>query len=800
MARRSVLLLLLALLAPEPTSAAQAPAINPEILNRFWSASWIAPPQAPLREYGVYHFRKSFDLGNRPASFVIHVSADNRYRLFVNGTSVSIGPARGDLMHWRFETVDIAPFLVTGRNVLAAVVWNFGEHIPWAQITEGTGFIVQGDRRPERIVDTGASWRVRVDTAYSPLPPTGLNTFIVVGPGDQVRGEAYPWGWEQPDFDDSDWETPRVLGLGTPRGLGTDLERLLVPRRIPPLEETPQRLRRLVRAEGLQADDRFLQGNAPLTIPPESHAALLVDQSFLTTAYPELRVEGGAGSSVMLTYAEALVDDRGAKGNRDETAGRRILGQQDRFFPDGGRDRVFRPLWFRTFRYVRLDIETAGQPLRILDFQGRFTAYPFQEQGSFRASDDSLSKIWQVGWRTARLCAGETYFDCPYYEQMQYVGDTRIQALISLYVAGDDRLMRKAIQLFDDSRLPGGLTQSRYPSAIPQIIPPYSLFWVSMVHDFWMHRDDRDFVATFLPGIRGVLDWYESRVADDAMLGPVPWWNFVDWAKEWPWRVVDRIGGVPEGVHEGTSSILTLHLAYTALQAAELFDAFGDRASGAHYRQLAERLKKAVLKGCWDTERGLLADTSRKRVFSQHANILGVLCGLFPPDQGRAVMTRVLEDRSLIQATFYFRFYLTRALVRTGMADQYLASLAPWHRMLELGLTTFAEKPEPTRSDCHAWSASPNYEFLATVCGIRPGAPGFTSVRIAPSLGPLQWAEGTVPHPMGVIRVSLRREGGNGLSADVELPSSLKGALEWGDTTIALHGGKQHVEIAPAGQ
>lgn len=158
-------------------------------------------------------------------------------------------------------------------------------------------------------------------------------------------------------------------------------------------------------------------------------------------------------------------------------------------------------------------------------------------------------------------------------------------------------------------------------------------------------------------------------------------------------------------------------------------------------------------------------------------------------------MKRVLEDPSLIQATFYFRFYLTRALVQTGMADEYIETLRPWRKMLDIGLTTFAEKPEPTRSDCHAWSASPNYELLSTVRGINPAEPRFGAVRITPHLGPLQWAEGRVPHPSGPIHVSFKRRGPNGLTADIELPSPLDGFVEWNGTTIALHGGKQHIEI-----
>lgn len=142
----------------------------------------------------------------------------------------------------------------------------------------------------------------------------------------------------------------------------------------------------------------------------------------------------------------------GEKANRNEIDGRDVIGFVDKFYPDGGSNRLFRPLWFRTYRYIKLDIETKDEPLVLHDLYGMYTGYPFKENASFDCDLDFMKQIWETGWRTARLCAHETYFDCPYYEQLQYVGDTRIQALISLYVDGDDRLMRKAIKMYDYSR------------------------------------------------------------------------------------------------------------------------------------------------------------------------------------------------------------------------------------------------------------------------------------------------------------------------------------------------------------
>jgi hypothetical protein len=158
-------------------------------------------------------------------------------------------------------------------------------------------------------------------------------------------------------------------------------------------------------------------------------------------------------------------------------------------------------------------------------------------------------------------------------------------------------------------------------------------------------------------------------------------------------------------------------------------------------------------------------------------------------------MTKILNDQSLIQATFYYRFYLNRAMVQAGMADLYYSQLTPWRDMLKIGLTTFAEKPEPSRSDCHAWSASPLYDFLATICGIMPDAPGFRTVRIAPALGELKQVLGTMPHPSGTITVDLNRKGENGISGEITLPENVKGTFIWNGKKIDLKGGKQKVEL-----
>jgi len=771
------------------TSFSKSQTLSPDLLHKSWKAHWLTHPDGPRRGFGVFHFRKTFSLENAPQRFVVHMSGDNRYELYVNGARVLAGPQRGDLFHWRFETLDIAPHLRAGKNVLAAVVWNFAEQAPMAQMTNETGFLLQGGGAAEAVANTDRSWKCFRNTALTRLPwdPRKVAGYFVVGPGESWDGAKYPWGWETRDYDDSAWKPALALDPGAPRGGRDSHSRwMLVPRSIPLMEEKPERLEKVVRSSGVQITADFIAGRAPVTIPANSQAVILLDRGQLTCAYPELVVGGGRGATITLAHAESLYKGQ-EKGNRNETEGKEMRGYEDRYRADGGRHRLFRPLWWRTFRYLQIDVKTGAEPLVLEDIRGLFTAYPFEQRARFESDDPTLNKIWEVGWRTLRLSAHETYTDSPYYEQLQYVGDTRMTALISLYTAGDDRLVRNAIELFDESRTPDGLTGSRYPSFLPQYIPPYSLLWVGMLHDYWWYRGDPEFVRGYLHGARGVLNWFEARLAPSGLLGPLEWWNFVDWVPAWN-------DGVPPLDANGQSSILSLQFAAALREAADLESAFGIPERAEHSRAVRAKIIEGVRIKCWDRARGLIADTPAKKNFSQHANILAVLEDVIPLPGQPSVMKAVLEDSSLSQATFYFRFYLHRAMRKAGLADDYVKQLDPWRQMLALGLTTWAENPEPTRSDCHAWSAHPNFDLLATVAGIEPAAPGFSEVLIEPHLGTLQKLTASLPHPLGDITVSYERKG-EGLIADVTLPEKLSGSFTWKGKKVALHEGKQHIEF-----
>ena len=172
----------------------------PDPPNRDWSASWITHPTAPLREPIVLHFRRSLKLAAVPASYVVRVSADNRFILYVNGTRVGDGPARGDLGHWRYERFDLAPLLKSGENLITATVWNWGVYAPVAQMSDRTAFLLESEATGDASISTPDGWMVEQEPGHRALDRSSvtLQEYFASGPGEEIDAAKYDWGWNSP--------------------------------------------------------------------------------------------------------------------------------------------------------------------------------------------------------------------------------------------------------------------------------------------------------------------------------------------------------------------------------------------------------------------------------------------------------------------------------------------------------------------------------------------------------------------------------------------------------------------------
>ena len=785
-------LLLLSLFLVCATVVAQ-----PDLKTHTWPARWISVPEAGVLDYGVYYFRKDVNLPAVPARYLVHVTGDNRYKLYVNGTLVSLGPAKGDAGHWNYETVDLAPYLNGGRNVIAALVYNEGPRRPDSQISVSTGFLLQGEYEAQDLY-TDKSWKCICNRAYSPLNPIVIG-YYVAGPGERVDMNLTVPDWNKADADLSAWLPVLEGPAGQPRDAvdaSDGVGHLLVPSTLPQMELSP-----------------IVPGGLPFTVPANAKKEILIDNMTLTNAYFHLRMSGGKDAKVRIGYAESLYipDDKPrydltpeqlaqvpeeylsfvlapsvkGKGNRNETEGKVFIGREDEIISNGADNQEFTTLSWRTYRYVRLQVETAGEPLVVEDYSGIFTGYPFTLDSRLETGDEHLQKMLETGWRTARLCAWETYMDCPYYEQLQYLGDTRIQALVTLYNSRDHRLVRNFLHLADISRNADGITKSRYPTTIPQYIQPYALSYIYALHDYMMYGGDTAFVMDLLPGAEQILHYFRRFQLPDGRLKDLPGWNFSDWVEDRDWWD----NGAPLKGADGCSILMDLQLLYAYQLMAHMEEVRGNTWQAGEYKARAVQLAEAVKNAYWNPERGLFADRAEQDCYSQHGNALAILCGIVE-DPG-ALAKKLQTDKDLAQCTIYYKYYLHEAYVKAGLGDGYLDWLDVWRENMAMGLTTWGEDADVfgTRSDCHAWGASPNIELYRTVLGIDSDAVGFARVKIEPNLGAVKEIGGTIPHPKGSISVQYRVIGSR-LQATVDLPEGVDGTFVWKGNTRYLRSGR----------
>ncbi|MFD0716271.1 alpha-L-rhamnosidase C-terminal domain-containing protein [Paenibacillus sp. GCM10027626] len=775
--------------------------------DKTWSAQWIWAQKKEVSDSTasrIVYFRREFHLPpTRTCRLVVNVSANSRYRLYINGESVAFGPCRGDRWTQYYETVDLSSKLKEGRNVLAAKVLHYGEDDtkPFAVISAPAGaFLLQGNLYVEdnllEELSTDVSWRCLRDESVVLQP----QTLTVTGGLERVDGGLLPHGWERADYDDTRWSPAEAIGESpNPGAYGIVGAWPLTPRPIPLMFERSRSFTRMVRSEGIQEDRHlrdFASSGARLVLPARSKVSLELDAGELINGFLRIATEGGRGSEIRFLCSESYVDSEGRKGNRDDHVGKMLRGGTESYRV-GGADTFgseeYETFQFRTFRFVRLDIEVAEVPLTLRSFDYRETGYPLETKASFTCSDETFDHMWDISIRTLQRCMYETYIDCPYYEQLQYIMDTRLQALFTYCVGGDDRLARKAIDDFHKSMLPNGILQSRFPSNETQIIPGFALHWVMMVHDHYAFWGDTLLVRQYRPTIDAVLDWFERLVTDDGLVGPAPnrYWSYVDWVHEW-----EGSHGVPAPGKPLPLTVYNFMYADALHQAAILNEKTGRIDTGTEYRKRASRTIDAVKRHSWSEERALFQDAPALEQYSQHAQLWAILANAVEGEEAISLAESMLADDSLAKVSYAMAFFLFRAVSAAGIYDRTFGVWELWREQIRLGLTTWLEDPVMQRSDCHGWGAAPLYECTSEWLGVKPGAPGYARIVIQPRIGPLTWAKGGASTPHGVVNVAWDLDARTGKFR--LLASGLRGIpteLRLPDGTTRLFEGTEEINV-----
>jgi len=761
----------------------------------------VAPSHADYfaggwRQPVFVRFRRQFEATTPPLR--IHVSADERFELYLDGQRIARGPDRSDVEHWSYSTYEIQ--LPAGSHSLEALVWDIGPYQPVAQLSWRSGFVLKAEGVYDEILTTGkAAWEVAKLDGYD----FSTGTFFV---GAQLTARDCGPQWKQGDF------VPAIVIRGAlnkgnlwgetaagwklfPTTLPDQLDReILTGHAVAQgsgalAEETPVKVEQ-ARSPDLVHWQELIDGKGEIVIPAHAEQFVLWDLDNYYCAYPLCEVSGGAGAKMTWGWAESLYLPKSeAKGQRDEFIGKTFHGMTDTILPGGAGHQKFSTLWWRAGRWCLLAVKTGAAPLTIHRLALNESRYPVENEGSFDGGDPALGGVIGLAVRGMQMCSHETYMDCPYYEQLQYDGDTRLELLTTYAMTRDDRLAKRAIELFDYSRRNGGFVNERFPAYLPQQSPTFSLIWALMLNDYAFWRNDPAFVRARGLGLRSMLEQFEPYVSKDGLLQDLPGWPFMDWVPQW------NNGVAPDGVG-GVSSLNNLLYVYALQKSAEVEEYLGEPLLAQRLHDKAGRTAEAVRAKFWDEPRGLMADNLAHTEFSEHGQCLALLTDTLTGEQAKRCFGELLTAPDLKRATIYFSFYLMETWQKFGRGDLIVERMSFWKDLVKQGLKTPVEAPGNTRSDCHAWGSHPLFDLHASIAGIRPASPGFRTVRIAPQPGKLPKIVSRTPHPDGFIVLDLDFMYGR-CHGSVELPPGITGKFVWHDKEQKLNGGANLIDVSP---
>ena len=687
---------------------------NDPMKRGIWPAHWVRLAGNPAPAF-VSAYRLRFE---GAVSTRIHVGADERYVLFVDGERVGRGNDRGHLDRWFFDSYDLE--LGSGRHEIFAHVWSLGDEAPYAQMSLRPGFLVADEGGA---LTTGeAAWEGARLEGFEFLCPlaawgNGAKMRIEREPtGPMGSGRPADWGPVE-----SDQPAREIRGAN-------DLppSRLLAPSTIPAQHEAALTGVEVVHVSApppgatsrvpILAADHLAEeaavwtaivndGGDPVVVPAGERRRVIVRFPTYACVYTRARCSGSAGSRVRVHVQEALFEnfETWDKGNRLEIEGKFFTtiwsgedGIGDEFLPRGFKQ-DFATLWWTAGRYAEILVEAGERSAAVFEVGFDETRYPLALDGWPVTDDARLNRILEICRRGVEMSAHETFIDCG-YEGLQYILDARIEALLAMVFGGDDRLVRKALVMFADSILPTGLTQSRFPSRVRQVIPPFSLHFIGMVHDFALWRGDKAFVRALMPTVRRILDGFASLEGEDGVLATPDGWNFVDWVPGWAW-------GMPPGLDDGPNPFLGLML-WRAQRQAQALSAFAEGAA------LPERMDPLP---AWLAE-AMDGPYGGSEQFA--ALLLEPPMTLYGDLYGRA--RRLLTSPGMTpKATFAFAHQTLLALGAGGGLRRRIKR--DWGPLVDNGLATTIEMPEPTRSDCHGWGAHPAYHLAITGLAVGVG-------------------------------------------------------------------------------
>ncbi|MER6186982.1 discoidin domain-containing protein [Streptomyces sp. NPDC001652] len=705
-----------------------------------WTAKWIWAPSSTTNQWVA--FRRSFTLGSAPSRAVTQIAADSKYWLWVNGTLVVFegqlkrGPNRTDTY---YDEIDLAPYLTSGTNTVALLVWYFGKQ-GFSHSSSGKGGllfqsdITTGSTTSRLVSDT--SWKHTVHPGYSNNTSGTQANFRL--PESNVyydaRNATAMADWQSSGYDDSAWSAPTDFGAA-----GAAPWNGLVERPVPQFRYSG--LKSYTNAASLPATG---QGSTAISATLPSNLQVT----------PYLKVNAPAGAVI------GIQTDHHADGLAlvGEASGYNV---RSTYICTGG-VQEFESLGWMSGTAVQYTIP-AG--VTIVDLKYRESGYDTDFDGSFTSSDAFFDTLWSKAARTMYVNMRDNYMDCPTRERSQWWGDVVNQLKEGFYTfdTRSHALGKKAISQLTSWQEPGGVLYSPMPSTIwTAELPVQMLASVWSFGTYYLYTGNADAVTGSYPAVKKYLDLW-SLGSDGLVAHRAGDWDWEDWGSNIDARVLDNCWY------------------YLALDtAAKLAALSGNTGDVAGWQAQRDSIKANFDSLLWNSTKNEYRSPGYTGDTDDRANALAVVAGLAIPSHYPAI-TNVL--RTHLNASPYMEFYVLEALYLMGaatvaeerMRNRYAAQVADpaCHTLWELWV-----KADGT--DNHAWNGGPLYALSAYAAGVRPTKAGWETYEVIPQTGTLTKINTVTPTVEGDIRFGITRDGTqvtltltspNGTTARVGVPT-----------------------------
>lgn len=776
------------------------------------AARWIWPGTPTFDIRNAYAlFRKGVWLDSVPAAAPTLITADQSYRLYINGHYICRGPARGHQRWWPYDEVDLAPWLRPGRNIIAVQAHNPGFGTFQYRFEGWAGFLFMARWDALEII-TDKTWKCRMQEGIKrDTVPSTVQLFAQ----EHVDARREADDWMQPGFDDSCWGNP--VGDAAWNALPWYS---LEPRGLPLLEERPVWPRCvLATLRGKSAADwktarnvvevaraeppwhRPLSEDAGSLLPgllmeasdQDAFSSVLLDFGHTVVGTLRLKITGAkGGEAVDAIFSETIiVDEKGVALNLDPVGGNHVSLGSRLICREGATDHTFYHPY--GFRYLALRLRGATSGL-VVEPSLIHIGYPLGDAGRFESSDPELNRIWKACVLTQRVCSLDAYVDTPWREQAQWWGDARVQAWNTFHLVDDARLLLRGIRSIARQTTPDGLTYGHAPTIAHHcVLPDFTLIWVLTLWDHYWQTGSLEAFLEHQDVLRRALDYFQAHT--DPATGLVKhdprYWLFLDWS------ALDK---------EGQPALLSLWLLLALDKTAELYRLAGQPEEAAKLEAWAVRVRASLAHLVND--QGLFGDGfsargTRITQASVHTQTLAMMTGLTAP-------SGVLLEKSLLpfirgevtppaKPSVYWLTYVFSVLDAHGHGEAVVRYVrAHWGRMADHG-TTWSQLKEygGTQSHSHAWSAHPLYHFMQIIGGIRQKAPAWREIEFRPLfLG--EKAEVAVPTPQGMVRAIWRRSHA-GCEVELQLPEGITARIKLPGVDEVCTGGVRRWSLPTAG-